>query len=293
MCKQNMASSCWVCGGGDLTLSKKSDIQDPLDSSDFEITDKNYGATAAIFTCSDCGFLQCSQVEDVLKFYEAMDDQDYEDTREQRSLQASKLLGSIKKFKSEGGLLDIGAGSGILVEQSLLKGYRAMGIEPSRALYAKALEHGLPVVNGVLPNEAVGKGYDLVTLVDIIEHVTDPFDLVSQASNVLAEDGVLVVVTPDASSVAAKLMGWRWWHFRIAHVGYFNEQNLSALLDKAGLEIVSVSRPSWYFPMSYLIERVLEYFPSFLRFKPPKVLQRITIPLNLFDSLTVVSRLKS
>ena len=55
------------------------------------------------------------------------------------------------------------------------------------------------------------------------------------------------VVTPDVGSVAARLMRHRWWHFRAAHIGYFNHRTLAAAAAKAGLRVVSTRRPVWYF----------------------------------------------
>lgn len=288
-----VASSCWVCTGEKLQKMKSADFVSELKSSDFEITDKNYGVTGAIFRCVDCGFLQCSEIHDVLEYYAEMDDEQYENTREQRALQANKLIVDIQNFMPTGNLLDIGAGSGIMVEQAGLLGYQSTGVEPSVRLSNRAIAHGLSVINGVLPNDAVTKKFDVVTLIDIVEHVTDPYDLVLEASKVMDDNAVMVIVTPDVNSIAARVMGWNWWHYRIAHVGYFNEYNLTLLLDRAGLEVINVSRPSWYFPLGYLVERVLTYFPEWLRFPVPSFFQRITVPLNLFDSLRLVCRKKS
>ena len=93
---------------------------------------------------------------------------------------------------------------------------------------------------------------------------------------------------PDLDSVAARLMGWKWWHFRIAHIGYFNKVTLEKALNLAGLEVVKWGRPVWYFTADYLLQRVNKYFPSTLRLPSVKYLNKITIPLNLWDSLYVI-----
>jgi len=285
-------AKCRVCENTDLVLAKPSDLQGDLNSTDFEITDKNYGHTLAIYRCSRCDFLQCSDLDDVLQFYEDMDDEDYEDTRDQRALQARALIGSIRKHRGSGTLLDVGAGSGILVEQAIASGFDACGIEPSVGLHRRAIQRNLPVVNGVLPSAEITGVYDIVTLIDIIEHVAEPYDLLQQAEKVMARDGILVVVTPDVRSLAARIMGWRWWHFRIAHIGYFNRNNLERLLDRANLVVVQATRPSWYFPADYLFDRVMSYLPEKLRIRAPRFLKRINVPLNLLDSMMLVCRRK-
>jgi 2-polyprenyl-3-methyl-5-hydroxy-6-metoxy-1,4-benzoquinol methylase len=282
--------ACRVCGSATLRLTRKGNLPPDLGAAHFRITDKAYGRTADIYQCDGCGFRQSSTLHDVIRFYEGMDDDEYEATRAARLLQAQRLLQRVATYRPSGRLLDIGAGSGILVEQALSSGYEAEGIEPSRPLYEQALARGLPVHHGVLPSASVQARYDIATLIDVIEHVEDPVGLLMQASDVLAADGIAVVVTPDVSSLAARVLDGRWWHYRIAHIGYFNQETLARALTRAGLAVVNVSRPAWYFPASYLAERAMTFVPAALRFRAPAFLDRITVRLNLFDSLMVVAR---
>ena len=66
-------------------------------------------------------------MEEVLSFYEQLEDKVYEQGREERKVMQKNFLKSLRNFKPEGRLLDIGAGSGILVEEALKMGYQAEG----------------------------------------------------------------------------------------------------------------------------------------------------------------------
>lgn len=281
---------CWICGGTALSLHKPASLPEGLDAASFRITDSDYGATGEILKCEACGFLQCPHMDDVLSFYEAMDDVGYEDTRAERALQARRLVRMVARHMRAGRLLDVGAGSGILVEEALKMGFSAGGVEPSRSLQAIAAGLGLPVHRGVLPHKAASGPYDIVTVVDVIEHVDDPVGLMRNVAGVMADDGVCLVVTPDVGSVAARLMGHKWWHYRIAHIGYFDRSTLARTMGAAGLEIVETRRPSWFFPLSYLAVRALSYLPGWLRPPVPGFFDRIVVPLNLFDSMMVICR---
>lgn len=103
----------------------------------------------------------------------------------------------VSRYKKAATLLDVGAGSGILVEEALELGFAAKGIEPSGSLQATAVQRGLPVTHGVLPNSEVAGPFEVVTLIDVIEHVPDPVDLMRRIKSVMAPDGICVVVTPD------------------------------------------------------------------------------------------------
>ena len=136
---------CRVCAGTELILKKKSDLT-TASSRDFAISDSNYGKTGAIYKCADCGFLQCSDLHDVVEYYRGLEDPVYDEGYEERALQQRKLLYRAQRHKRSGKLLDVGAGSGALVEEAINLGYRAEGLEPCRYLQRKAVERNLPVV---------------------------------------------------------------------------------------------------------------------------------------------------
>jgi SAM-dependent methyltransferase len=284
-----MKKNCWLCGEVKLTCVKTADVPSTVDAAAFRVTDANYGQCAAVYQCTACGFRQCSDLSDVLSFYQAMDDPGYEASRAPRALQAERLLQSVRRYRPGGRLLDIGAGSGILVEVATRLGYRAEGIEPSEWMVRSAAAHGLKIQAGILPHEEITGPYDVVTLVDVIEHVSDPVELLVQAGTVLAPDGIGLVITPDVTSVAARVMGKHWWHYRMAHICYFERQTLLAALRHADLEPIAIFRPSWYFTADYLIQRLGAYLPIVRKMQLP-ILERMVVPLNLFDSLGIVFR---
>ena len=282
--KNTTYTACWVCDSTELTRIKDSDIRDDLSSRNFAITNFDYGTTGELSRCNHCGFIQCTDLEDVVSFYEDLEDPEYESGRKERLLQEQKVLSGIRKIKSGGSLLDVGAGSGMLVETAIQAAYQAEGIEPSKYLQKIALEHGLPVHLGTFPHKNTPGPYDVITFIDVLEHVNNPLELLTGLRKALKEDGILVLVTPDVRSFPARMLKYRWWHYRIAHIGYFNQKTLSLLAGRAGLELIRMKRPTWYFTARYLAVRTLLFFPKFLRFPVPRFMDNIIIPLNLRDS---------
>lgn len=279
---------CWVCDSGDLVVAKPGNLASRLESAHFSITDSHYGTTGEIHRCRSCGFLLCPHMAEVLEYYQGLVDPAYEAGRPQRSLQARKLLEVVRRRKLSGRLLDIGAGSGMLVEQALRMGFRAEGVEPSKWLQTRATAHNLPVHLGTFPHPAAKGPYDVITLIDVIEHVPHPVQLLRSIRGSLSRDGLGVVVTPDVGSVAARLLGDKWWHFRIAHIGYFNRETLTMAARRAGLQPMGMLRPGWYFSADYLLERISRYLPFALPLRITKPLRRITVPLNLRDSMLMI-----
>lgn len=282
--------ACWLCGSTDLALARPGNLPARLGPEAFRITDAGYGRTGDLYDCRGCGFRQARGLDAVLAYYQAMDDPAYEATRGPRLLQARRLLERLWRHRPGGRLLDIGAGSGVLVEAALAMGFAAEGVEPSRALHAAASRHGLPMHLGVLPHPSAAGPFDVATIIDAIEHVPDPIGLLRDVRDVLAPGGLCLVVTPDLGSLAARLLGFRWWHYRVAHIGYFDRATLTLALRGAGFEVLEAARPTWYLPASYLRERAMSYIPGLRRVPVPGWLRRVTLPLNLFDSLLFVCR---
>jgi 2-polyprenyl-3-methyl-5-hydroxy-6-metoxy-1,4-benzoquinol methylase len=288
------ANQCWVCQSRAVDKVRDANYLHELSSSDFAITDAAYGTTHDIYRCNSCGFLFCPDTPPVLPYYERLVDEDYEESRAPRLLQAGKLLAGMKVYLAAGQgrrLLDVGAGSGILLERAEQMGWQARGVEPSQWLASQALSRKLDVVVGVLPHaELAGAVFDVVTLIDVIEHVSDPGQLLVDLRPYLHENGVLYVVTPDVSALVARLLGRKWWHFRLAHIGYFSPANLRELAENCGYSVVAMTRPSWYFSLDYVVERVNAYLPGWLQLPIFSWMKRLNFPLNFFDSMQLILR---
>jgi SAM-dependent methyltransferase len=216
-----------------------------------------------------------------------MFDGDYEVSREARKKEMLHILEfaqrSIGTFYN---ILDIGAGSGILLEVAGKSGYRAVGIEPSSSLVETARERGLEVNLGTFPCSKVTDKFDLITLVDVIEHLNNPSTLIELIGQNLSKSGSILISTPDVSSKFAKLMKWNWWHFRVAHIGYFDFQTLDLLMKNSGYRRVAQSRPIWYFNADYIFERIA-LIVTRRRFSF-RMLQKFKLRVNLHDSILCI-----
>jgi SAM-dependent methyltransferase len=266
-----------------------------VDTSSVRITDSNYGQTAALSQCRTCGFVFADPVPhpDVLDLYREMEDQPYQDSSSARSAQMRVLLGLVSAARPNARtLLDIGAGTGLLVEQARARGLAADGIEPSRWCVetAAAVNHVDLMCGTVQDWMSRLSGYDIVTLVDVVEHTVDPLTMIREAAALLSPGGLMLIVTPDMGSVPARLMGRWWWHHRVAHVGYFNRSSMRRALSEAGLRLESDTYATWRFPVSYLAERLVRYLPVFpistmlRRVARSPRMHRYDIGVNLRDS---------
>jgi 2-polyprenyl-3-methyl-5-hydroxy-6-metoxy-1,4-benzoquinol methylase len=231
--------------------------------------------------------------------YEQMADEEYEKSHDTRVLQMRWLISVARGLQPEArSLLDIGAGSGLLVREAGHQGLEAIGEEPCRALVEVARsQNKVDVRLGTFPHpELAGRRFDLVFLVDVIEHVNNPLELLRHCAAALNNRGVVVLVTPDVFSLTARIVGTRWWHFRPAHVGYFSPKSLAAISDAAGLRALRRFRARWFFRVYYIAERLAKYLPLAginrlaTKFGPLRWLYQRTVSLNLRDSTVLILR---
>jgi len=288
-------SECWICGSSDSREVVPSGIDGGVSSEDFRISDSHYGRTARIVECNECGFRYADPLpaDDLAELYSRLTDEDYDSGSEGRIEPFRKILDTALRLRQGiKSVLDIGASTGLMCLAAGEKGLDAVGVEPSRwAVDIAVGRHGVNVIEGVYPHpELVGRKFDLVTLVDVIEHVTDPVGLLKDAAGALTDDGLCVVVTPDVGSMAARIMGRRWWHYRVAHVCYFNRRTMKRALGMAGLAVVKIQGYSWTFSLGYLAERLSRYLPVGGLVKlvssagVGRKVMELRVPLNLGDS---------
>lgn len=292
-----IADPCWICGSPGTTPYAEGATDGALTPDDLRISDKRYGLTLPLVQCDACGFVFAARksLPALAPLYAELDDTEYGASARARHRQMAHLLRwATADVPRPARLLDVGAASGILVSEAIGLGFESLGVEPSRPLARRARGDGLEVHEGALPHPALaGATFDVVTLVDVIEHVDDPLGLLDLCRGHLAPGGRLVVVTPDRGSVAARVLGTRWWHRRLAHVSYFDRDTLTAALTRAGLEPERWARPRWYFPVGYLATRVLQYVPGLRRSTATATRDMSgapVVPLNLHDSYAVVAR---
>ncbi len=110
------------------------------------------------------------------------------------------------------GVLDIGCGDGgfLLTLPMQLAKY---GVEPSVAAAAAAEARGVSILAPTLEQLPPRMCFDVITMIDVIEHVAHPGDLLDRALPHLAPGGSLIVATGDASNLFwRRIFRSRFWY---------------------------------------------------------------------------------
>ncbi len=107
--------------------------------------------------------------------------------------------------------IDVGCGAGLLTEPLARMGAEATGIDAApeniAAAQAHAASQGLSISYRATGVESLdAKPFDLVTCMEVIEHVTDPALFVHGLAKVLAPDGLMILSTPNRTNLSRLAM---------------------------------------------------------------------------------------
>jgi SAM-dependent methyltransferase len=150
----------------------------------------------------------------------------------------------IAVYRADGKLLDLGCALGFLLGVARDRGYAVWGLDLNESAIDEARRefgdrvHAGPLDDGAFPGEC----FDVVTLIDVLEHVPDPATLLGAVAARLSPGGVAVAVLPDTSSAVARLLGRRWPHYNPEHLYYWSAASLQRFLEGKGWRVLALRR---------------------------------------------------
>lgn len=148
-------------------------------------------------------------------------------------------------------LLDIGTGQATLLEEAARLGFVAEGIDHCAANAESARARGFDVAHASAESLTAEDRFDVITMLDIVEHLLDPVDVLRRACRALRPGGELVVYTPNHRALVvalAKALYALGVHYPVReifgrnHVAFFDDRSLPLALRRAGLELRALHR---------------------------------------------------
>jgi SAM-dependent methyltransferase len=175
-------------------------------------------------------------------------------------------LAAIERLGTRGRrLLDVGAAYGLFLKVARDAGWDASGVEiaPDCAVEAAKLS-GAPVVCGDFTEVPLTGPFDVIVMLDVIEHFRDPVQVMRRAFELLAPSGYLVIDTGDFDTAWARILGNRWYFLDPPqHLFYFSRRGLlSALRDAGFLGEIRVTRPGRSVSFTNVLFKLAAAMPS-------------------------------
>lgn len=130
--------------------------------------------------------------------------------------------------------LDIGSSNSAFVHRARTRGIQCLGLEPGEHIGDDSV-----TIRGTLESAYLNPNhFDVVTMHDSIEHMTDVNLALQKVHDILKPGGLLILDLPDYYSPS----GAHHWK-RIEHLWFFTEAQQEKILDKNGFKVYKITTP--------------------------------------------------
>lgn len=140
-------------------------------------------------------------------------------------------------------MLDVGCFNGAMLTY-FGDHWQKFGIEPSHEAAQLAESRGVQVLGPSIDEFDRQRGpFDVVLAIDVVEHIVDPLPFFQRVSELLAPNGVFVILTGDNRSLAWRLQGANYWYVSLPeHVSFYSRQTLDWIGQRLGMTGVEYRR---------------------------------------------------
>jgi len=203
-----------------------------------------------IVRCNNCQLVYTNPIFDDEHYKETYQSDDYQeivkDLGEESHIYRVNRFGKerveiLSKFLPEKKIkyLDVGCSTGFVVEAAKNIGWDATGIDlnPSAIKFGKS--RGLNLKNKSLDEITFKKeSFDVISLFDVLEHLPNPIEIVSQALDYLKKGGLIFIYVPNWDSASRILLG-KDAHFiwPTHHLNYYTPTTIRNFLDGFDLKV--------------------------------------------------------
>lgn len=154
-----------------------------------------------------------------------------------KTLHDHKIL---KLLPANAKVLEIGSATGLFLKYMDSLGYKSTGLEVCKESVEYGIKkYGVDLINKRLEDVVLeNDSFDLIHFSHLIEHLNDPVYFLSRVKELLKKGGCVLLTTPNASGLFAKIYSDSWRCVVDDHLFLFNINNLKILLERSGFKIV-------------------------------------------------------
>lgn len=135
-------------------------------------------------------------------------------------------------------LLDVGSGFSTFANSISKKVSSVYAVEPSKCRRIFLENNGITVFNQKIENLKIDFQVDIITMFQVIEHIVDIKRCLRNLHNLIKNDGIIIIETPNVLDFLLWQKSYRGFYFQNAHCNYFSPTTLKAALNLCGFRIV-------------------------------------------------------
>ncbi len=252
--------SCNLCKSKESRILYKANINRPYRKEMFYPTSSTF-KTENIVKCKNCGLVFANprpKRDSLTQFYFSGEDEKYIEQQKERSKTFQKVMKFIETFQPCGRILDIGCGAGFLLSVAKEKGWQVKGIELNQFFTNFAVsELKVDAINDMAENvELKPNLFDVIVIWDTLEHVLNPYEILSKAHSWLKKGGYIFINFPNINSIFARVFRRKWWFIESMHLYYFSPDIINKYFNKIGFKYLQKKRHIQTLKLGYLISKL-------------------------------------
>ena len=156
--------------------------------------------------------------------------------------------------------LDVGCAAGYAFDTYKAHHITVAGVEMDMGYHASLTAQGYNIYASTILELNTTLQYHIITLFDVVEHLTHVHDNFAKLHTLLAPNGLLVIVTPNYNSMQRKVVGKHWFQFKpIEHINYFTLSSLTAVAAQHGFKLVHSTSSGQYADAQFVTSRLQKY----------------------------------
>ena len=210
-----------------------------------ESLSRNFKANAAYFRCPKCKCIYAKEIpsqDELIDYYSKYyGERDLEIPMVVRDT-LHKTVEGFEEFRTEiNCICDLGFGAGTLLKEAQNAGWLCAGTDYSPKAIAIGKENNWDVLEGDLGINDLTGPFDVVTIIETLEHVPDPRILIYQAAMRLRKGGLLYGTTPNSQSLNSRILQEEWSAIRYPeHPILLSKTALKDALEELGFNRISI-----------------------------------------------------
>jgi|TARA_X000000950_G_C13890474_1_gene650645 transcription elongation factor Elf1/predicted SAM-dependent methyltransferase len=194
--------------------------------------------------CKNCDLVFLNPVfknKELIKYYKNLHDAQSKVTLKEKKFYSKIYLSGIQivnqYIKKKNFAFDIGCSNGLFLDLLKKNGWQNTHGQELNIKEAAIAKKNHKIFTAEINNIDQKSAYNLVTLWDVIEHIKNGKSFLGVVNRLLKKKGYLFIQTPNAQSLAAKIMHEKCNVFDgLAHVNLYDFKNLDLLCKQSGFK---------------------------------------------------------
>lgn len=196
-------------------------------------------AKAYLVQCDNCSFIFCNRIPSVDELVGHYNTYPRNENISPITLKRyHELLDSFQEYRKTGNILDVGCGNGHFLSEAKKTGWNVFGTEYTDTAIAICRSKNITMFEGKLDPKVFGDiKFDVITSFEVLEHINNPVEEISNFNALLHEGGIVYLTTPNFNSLSRIVLKEKWTIIEYPeHLSYYSFNTLKRLFNQGGFK---------------------------------------------------------